>query len=104
VLGVVVAFVIALAEGARIRFENRRLAREVRQLETEIHYLRTQPAASVAPESESAEPRVERPVVRKTALAAPGSGASPPASAPVYGDDEEDWTDPQPYRNDEASS
>lgn len=90
--GVVVAAIIAIAEGAHTRFENRRLLREVRQLETEIHHLRTQPAVSSPPESDA--PKQERPAL---AAIAPRADQSP-ASAPVYGEDEEDWTDPDLYR------
>jgi len=90
--GVVVTAIIAIAEGARARFKNRRLSREVRQLETEIHYLRTQPAPSVPPEAAAPE-QAGAVIVSRPAQLEVG-----PASAPVYGDDEEDWTDPDPYR------
>jgi hypothetical protein len=90
--GVVVTAIIAIAEGAHTRFENRRLLREVRQLETEIHHLRTQPTATPPPES--ATPEEKRPVA---AAIVPRAEESP-ASAPVYGEDEEDWTDPDMYR------
>jgi len=95
VLGVVVTAIIAIAEGARGRFENRRLAREVRQLETEIHYLRTQPATSPPPEADTGPAAV---LTAEPALSPKPLPAAEPASAPVYGDDEEDWTDPEPYR------
>jgi uncharacterized membrane protein YciS (DUF1049 family) len=85
--GVVVMAIIAIAEGARTRFENRRLTREIRQLETEIHYLRTQPASAPRPESAS----VEQP---ERLVPIPPPVETTPASAPVYGEDEEDWTDP----------
>ena len=41
--GCLVVGIIAVAEGAHIRLTNRRLRREIHQLETEINYLRTQP-------------------------------------------------------------
>jgi uncharacterized integral membrane protein len=81
-VGMVYAGIIAVAEGANARLANRRLAREVGKLETELNYLRTQ-----RPEAARAEP-VQR------ADAAPSSTAEvlpDRASAPVYGG-EEDWT------------
>ena len=88
-VGVVFTTIIAIAEGAKIRLDNRRLRRDVHKLESEINYLRTQP--STAPRAEP------------DALTAPGavtplppakeadSRAEPP-SAPVYGSDLEDWS------------
>lgn len=80
-VGMVYAGIIAIAEGANVRLANRRLAREIGKLETELNYLRTQ--------------RVEPP--RPEAPPAPGSSPlsteEPPsdrASAPVYGG-EGDW-------------
>lgn len=87
--GIVYASVIAIVEGAKIRIANRKLGREIHRLETELNYLRTQPAA--APRSEP------------DALASPASSATQREpldvlaevhpSAPVYGS--EDSSDPE---------
>jgi uncharacterized integral membrane protein len=78
--GMLYVGIIAVVEGANIRFVNHRLAREIQQLETEINYLRTQKAGA---------PRPEPDAVDEAALAearARGAEAVPdPASAPVYG-------------------
>ncbi len=74
-VGVAFTALVALIEGATIRLDNRRLRREIQRLETENHFLRTQPHHADA----SGEPQTEVPETRSTeALAAR------PASAPVY--------------------
>jgi hypothetical protein len=86
-LGVTFAALIAVIEGATIRFDNRRLRREIRKLETEINYLRTQPPSAARPEPDEPEPRSDE------RYAAPVSRAPAynPASAPVYDTDRDDW-------------
>ena len=75
----------SVAEGAHIRLGNRRLEREVHKLETEVNYLRTQPAVGrrepdSLPGNDAASDRrgsrsgADTPVERR-----------PPPSAPVYG-------------------
>jgi uncharacterized integral membrane protein len=95
--GVFFAFLIAFAESARVRLDNRRLSREVRRLETEIHYLRTQPPPTARPESSPAQSAPERfDEERRPPIH--------PASAPVYGAADE-WSDPDdddPYAADRA--
>jgi hypothetical protein len=79
--GIVYAGVIALVEGAQIRLTNRKLAQEVRRLETELTYLRTQPAPR----------RTEPDAVPDQGAPPPESEIEPevhPASAPVYETDE----------------
>ncbi|HEX5045219.1 MAG TPA: LapA family protein [Candidatus Polarisedimenticolaceae bacterium] len=81
-VGMVYAGIIAVAEGANARLANRRLAREVGKLETELNYLRTQ------------RPGVPRAEPDKQADTVPSSAAEvlpDRASAPVYGG-EGDWT------------
>jgi uncharacterized integral membrane protein len=79
-VGMVYAGVIALAEGANVRLANRRLAREIGKLETELNYLRTQ-----RPEPAPAEAPLPGPL-----SASPEEPAPDRASAPVYGG-EGDW-------------
>lgn len=89
-LGALLIAAVAVIEGASMRFENRRLLRDIRRLETEINFLRTQPApAGQEPDT------VERPAATSSRRTA--SQDTPP-SAPVYGvkgtrpahDDEDD--------------
>jgi uncharacterized integral membrane protein len=95
--GICYAGIIGVAEGTQIRLSNRALVREVARLETEINYLRTQPAPAPRPEPDAVpEPEVAAvlPGIR------PGVPTQPPvAAAPVYGT-EEDWgadEDDDPY-------
>ena len=53
--GIVYAGGIAIVEGAAIRIANRNLEREVSRLETELTYLRTQPASGRRPEPDAPE-------------------------------------------------
>ena len=43
--GVVAVGIIAVVDGAFVRLRNRQLVRELRRIETELNFLRTQPAA-----------------------------------------------------------
>ena len=83
--GIVYAGVIAIAEGANLRMENRRLRREIQKLETELVYLRTErpraPAGGSEPVSEAPRKDPEE--------KAPES----PASAPVYDTSSYGWDD-----------
>ncbi len=84
--GIVYAGILAVAEGAHLRLANRRLRRDVEKLETEVNYLRTQ---------SSARQRVEPDALLETASPAEGpepagrEAGTAPASAPVYGTDDE---------------
>lgn len=59
-VGIVYAGIIAVAEGAHIRLVNRRLSREIQKLETELHYLRTQPPGRPVEEPDSLPDRAAR--------------------------------------------
>src|SRR5262245_47922663 len=93
VAGIVYAGGIAIVEGAAIRIANRNLEREVQRLETELTYLRTQPASHRRPEPDVVDATGD-------ALAAPSAGAiheGDPVhpAAPVYeGESPETSTDP----------
>ena len=85
--GIVYAGVIALAEGAQIRLANHKMSRELRRLEAELTYLRTQPAVR----------RTEPDAVPESRAPSQGPDGDPersPASAPVYEADE-GWS-PEP--------
>ncbi len=74
-VGVAFTALVALIEGTTIRLDNRRLRREIQRLETENHYLRTQPGHAGA----AGEPETETPKARSTE-----ASLERPASAPVY--------------------
>lgn len=75
--GCLVVGIIAVAEGANIRLANRRLRKEIHQLETEINYLRTQPPTG--PDEPASAER------RQTAATANDDERPSPPTAPVYG-------------------
>jgi uncharacterized integral membrane protein len=86
ILGFVFTAIIAIAEGARSRLENRRLRREIRTQETELNFLRTQPPVAARPEPDALEakgPAEDLPPE-------PRDGREHMPSAPVYGLDEDD--------------
>jgi hypothetical protein len=76
-VGFVVAAVIGLIEGATFRLQNRRLRREIQKLETELNYLRTQPASATLREPDALEAAPPHP-----RAAIPREAERP--SAPVY--------------------
>lgn len=86
-VGAALIGLLATVEGASIRFENRRLRKEIHKMERELNFLRT------------TQPTGE-PVVEPDAIESPSRGALPaattatalsePASAPVYGEND-DW-------------
>ncbi len=85
--GILYAGIIAVAEGANLRFANHRLTREVQKLETELNYLRTQPLGRPRPEPDAVEAAAEP---GAEAAAEEGGSDTPPSSAPVY--DGDGWT------------
>ncbi len=89
VAGIVYASLIAVAEGANIRLENRRLRREIQKLETELNYLRTQP-----PTRPGVEPDALQEAEGKGAAGEAPEAGGAPASAPVYGPDDAWRPDP----------
>ena len=86
ILGFVFTAIIAIAEGARSRLENRRLRREMRKQETELNFLRTQPPVTARPEPDALESG--RPA--ESGLPEPRESAGHLPTAPVYGMDEDD--------------
>lgn len=91
ILGFVFTAIIAIAEGARSRLENRRLRRQLRKQETELNFLRTQPPVAARPEPDALD-------LGGSTDAAPPETRDPAGhlpTAPVYGMDEDDAT-PEP--------
>lgn len=88
-VGIALAGVLAIVEGAHIRISNRRLAREVHRLETELHYLRTQPRRG--------ETNPDTPTGTKTPGKAAPEAEDVHPSAPVYSGDTVDPDDDDTY-------
>jgi len=91
--GVVGVGIIAVVDGAFVRLKNHRMVKELRRLETELDFLRTQPATvrrePDAPSGESIDASDE-PAEDDEEFARVGSLAS----APVYDPEEADDDDP----------
>lgn len=92
-VGAVLASVIGVIEGTTLRFVNRRLRRDMRKLETEVNYLRTQPRA------ERTAPAPASPEAKQAARPEPLDGLP---SAPVYepdadGTEDDDSDDGEMY-------
>jgi len=89
--GVVSVGIIGVVDGALVRLRNRQMTRELRRLETELNFLRTQPPAARRepdlPES------AELPEDEVAAVEAADAKAVL-ASAPVYHADDADDDDP----------
>lgn len=98
IVGVVLTGIVAVVEGGAIRLDNRRLRREIRKMETEINFLRTQPAAAPRSEPDALEVTSE-PIAALPPAAEPV--APEPPSAPVYDTDPDDWP---PESDDDAYS
>ena len=86
ILGFVFTAIIAIAEGARSRLENRRLRREIRKQENELNFLRTQPPVAARPEPDA----LEAGRAAENGLPEPREPAGHLPTAPVYGMDEDD--------------
>ena len=82
-LGAAIMGVLGLIDGARTRLDNRRLRRGVHKLETELNFLRTQPA-TMPPESEtraflpSELPDIDRPTPTGPVYEAEGANLAAP--------------------------
>ena len=86
-VGAALIGLLATVEGASIRFENRRLRKDMHKLERELNFLRTtQPSGERAKEPDAIEGS------SKAALppAPVAATLSEPASMPVYGE-KDDW-------------
>jgi hypothetical protein len=92
--GIVSVGIIGVVDGAIVRLRNRRMSRELRRLETELNFLRTQPPLGrrepdVAGNGEPAEEDAELLLVKS-----PAESESVLASAPVYHSEDADEDDP----------
>lgn len=90
--GIVSVGIIGVVDGALVRLKNRRMGRELRRLETELNFLRTQPPVGRREPDAAGDSDIEDDADLVPAMAAdPGA---PLASAPVYHPDDADEDDP----------
>ena len=89
--GIVSVGVIAVVDGAFIRARNRQLVRELRRVETELNFLRTQP---ITPRREPDAPGGAETATEEGDVVEPARAAVPLASAPVYQPEDLDEDDP----------
>lgn len=91
--GIVSVGIIGVVDGALVRLRNRQMSRELRRLETELNFLRTQPLAARREPDVPAGADVPEDA-GELGPPDPGDGAAALASAPVYRADEADEDDP----------
>jgi uncharacterized integral membrane protein len=92
--GIVSVGIIGVVDGALVRLRNRQMARELRRLETELNFLRTQPSAGRREPDVSAGAEVREEVEAEPAAAERADEGGVLASAPVYRTDDADEDDP----------
>jgi uncharacterized integral membrane protein len=92
--GIVSVGIIGVVDGALVRLRNRQMARELRRLETELNFVRTQPSAGRKEPDlpDGAELRDDEEGELVAAERSDAAGAL--ASAPVYRADDADEDDP----------
>lgn len=96
--GLVSAGIIGVVDGGLVRYGNRQMMREIRRLETELNFVRTQPPPVRREPDIDGDIDVPDDVLDDeralVAAATPGDPGSVPASAPVYRPDDADEDDP----------
>jgi len=92
--GIVSVGIIGVVDGALVRLRNRQMAREIRRLETELNFVRTQPPVGRREPDVPGEPVLpdDEPDLVPALGSADPAGAL--ASAPVYHPDDADEDDP----------
>jgi uncharacterized integral membrane protein len=92
--GIVSVGIIGVVDGALVRLRNRQMSRELRRIETELNFLRTQPPVTRREPDVPGQP--EPPDDEGDRVAPPESdeGGGDLASAPVYHADGGDEDDP----------
>ena len=91
--GIVSVGIIGVVDGGLVRLRNRQMARELRRLETELNFLRTQPSAARREPDFPAGAEV-REEDGELVVAERSDGGGALASAPVYRADDADEEDP----------
>jgi uncharacterized integral membrane protein len=92
--GIVSVGIIGVVDGALVRLRNRQMSRELRRLETELNFLRTQPPAARREPDLPGGAEVPEEVGELVAATEAVEGGGALASAPVYRADEADEDDP----------
>lgn len=92
--GVVGVGIIAVVDGAFVRLRNRQMARELRRLETELNFLRTQPSAGRREPDAPDTVDVTDEDADDLFPAGEREGPAELASAPVYHGEDADEDDP----------
>ena len=91
--GIVSVGIIGVVDGAMVRLRNRQMTRELRRLETELNFVRTQPAIGRLEPDSSAGPEFPEDEGEASPAGEPEAEAVV-ASAPVYHSDDADEDDP----------
>jgi uncharacterized integral membrane protein len=91
--GIVSVGIIGVVDGALVRLRNRRMSRELRRLETELNFLRTQPPVGRREPDLPGSAEIPEEDGDLVAATDPAEGGVSPARAPVYYADEADEAD-----------
>lgn len=92
--GIVSVGIIGVVDGALVRLRNRQMSRELRRIETELNFLRTQPPAARREPDLPADAELPDDGGDRVAAMDPAEGGGDLASAPVYHADGADEDDP----------
>ena len=92
--GIVSVGIIGVVDGALVRLRNRQMSRELRRLETELNFLRTQPPAGRREPDLPSGAEILEEEGDLVAVTDPTEGGVALARAPVYHADEADEDDP----------
>jgi uncharacterized integral membrane protein len=90
--GVIGVGIIAVVDGAFVRLKNRQLMREVRRLETELNFLRTQPASHRREPDAPTGDAIDEPPLDDEEIERVGALASAPVYDPEEADDDDPYT------------
>jgi len=92
--GIVSVGIIGVVDGALVRLRNRQMSRELRRLETELNFLRTQPPAGRREPDLPSGAEILEEEGDLVAVTDPTEGGGALARAPVYNADEAEEDDP----------
>jgi len=92
--GIVSVGIIGVVDGALVRLKNRQMGRELRRLETELNFLRTQPPVGRREPDVAGDTEIEQEDAELVPAMASAESAAELASAPVYHPDDADEDDP----------
>ena len=92
--GIVSVGIIGVVDGALVRLRNRQMSRELRRIETELNFLRTQPQVTRREPDVPGDAELPEEEGERVAALGPPEGGAELASAPVYHADGADEDDP----------